>query len=190
IDQPWERETMSSLVAFIVDKHHAYTREALATLPPLAAKVRDRHGARHDELRQVEKRVHQLAIDLTPHMLKEEQVLFPYVMALEEAVRRGKEPPIPFFGTAKNPVRMMMAEHEAAGEILVEIRTLTTDFTLPPEACVSFQALYAGLLDIESDLHRHIHLENNILFPRLIAVEENDGKTFGAAVGDHCCAHS
>lgn len=182
----WDGETLHALIAFIVDTHHAYTREALQRLQALAAKVRGVHGANHPELLVVERLVVELASDLIPHMLKEEQVLFPFVEALEAAALDGEEPPVPFFGTVKNPIRMMMSEHETAGEKLAEMRGLTMDYELPDDACASFRALYATLIEIETDLHRHIHLENNILFPR--AAEMEDGASTNplvGAIGDH-----
>jgi regulator of cell morphogenesis and NO signaling len=188
-DVDWTVEPMSSLIQFIIHTHHDYTRETLATLQHLAARVREHHGPNHSELSEVEKLVYQLATDLLPHMLKEEQVLFPYIAKVEEASMLGTEPPMPFFGTARNPVRAMMMEHEAAGEILVQIRALTANFTLPPEACTSFKALYANLQEIESDLHRHIHLENNILFPRAIETEEATRTSAVPAFADNCCGH-
>ncbi len=115
-----------------------------------------------------------LAADLAPHMMKEEQILFPYIVALEEAALGGGRRPASCFGSARNPIRMMMAEHEAAGEILRRLRAETAGYALPADACASFQALYGGLQKLESDLHRHIHLENNVLFPRAIRLEEGD----------------
>lgn len=188
-DRTWEHEPMSEIITFIVGTHHRYTREALAMLSPVATKVRQVHGANHDELRLVEKLVHGLSDDLLPHMLKEEQVLFPYINAVEDASMLGTEPPLPFFGTVRNPIRMMMLEHETAGEKLLEIRTLTTNFALPQEACTSYRTLYGKLEELEQDLHRHIHLENNVLFPRAIDVEEKTRTTpVSAAFNDHCCA--
>ena len=183
----WEHEPMSEMIGFIVATHHEYTREALAMLPALAARVFEVHGANHEELRTIAKLVQDLADELLPHMLKEEQVLFPYVKAVEEAGVLGNQPPAPFFGTARNPIRMMMLEHEAAGEKLVEIRTLTDNFSLPAEACTKYRTLFAKVEELEQDLHRHIHLENNMLFPRAIEAEEKTRTTPLAAVGHHCC---
>ena len=170
----WEKEPLSALVRFILDTHHVYTREAIASLPPLATKVRGRHGEAHPETRIVETLTMQLVDDLAPHMMKEEQVLFPYIVALEEAALRGGPRPSSCFGSARNPVRMMMAEHETVGEILRRLQAVTSGYALPPDACTSFQALYSGLRKLASDLHRHIHLENNVLFPRAIRLEEGD----------------
>ena len=185
----WDHEPMSEIIAFITGTHHCYTREALAMLTSIATKVCQVHGANHEELGLVEKLLHGMSNDLLPHMLKEEQVLFPYINAVENASMLGTEPPQPFFGTARNPIRMMILEHETVGEKLLEIRKLTANFTLPPEACNSYRTFYSKLEEIEQDLHLHIHLENNILFPRAIEVEETTRTTpVGAAFNDHCCA--
>lgn len=185
--RPWDHEPMSEVTRFIVDTHHRYTRDAAGMLRPLATKVRQVHGESHGELRLVEKLVHEMAGELIPHMLKEEQVLFPYFGALEEASMLGNEPPVPFFGTARNPVRMMMLEHESVGEKLLEIRTVTRSFELPGDACTSYRALFAAIKDLEQDLHRHIHLENNILFPRAIELEERTRTTpLVGSFGDNC----
>jgi regulator of cell morphogenesis and NO signaling len=121
-------------------------------------------------------------------MLKEEQILFPYITAVEKALKEGTEAPTPFFGTVKNPVRMMMQEHETVGEILAELRTITNDYALPEGACTSYQLLFERLAELESDLHRHIHLENNILFPRALAAEEKVAvPTFEVAEGGGGC---
>jgi regulator of cell morphogenesis and NO signaling len=104
-------------------------------------------------------------------MRKEENVLFPYILELERADRAKLSPPTPHFGTVKNPIRMMMAEHDADGERLRKMRGITGGYSLPEGACPSFTALYAGLEDLERDLHRHIHLENNVLFPAAAELE-------------------
>src|SRR5205085_5647064 len=119
-----------------------YTRQAMQVLQKLAAKVHGVHGGNHPELETVERLVGEMTVDLIPHMLKEEQVLFPFVERLDAAVAAGKEPPTPFFGTVQNPVRMMMLEHETVGEKLLELRAVTSDYALPAEACNSYQALF------------------------------------------------
>src|SRR6185436_20133524 len=113
-----------------------------------------------------------LSDDLFPHMIKEEQVLFPYVEQMERAIDGGFDLPDSCFGTVRNPIRMMMMEHDAVAEILAALRMATDDYTLPDDACISFRALYEQLMALEEDLHRHIHLENNLLFPRAAAMEE------------------
>ena len=105
------------------------------------------------------------------HMMKEEMMLFPYIVRMEEAVIQ-KEPILPPpFGSVQNPVSMMEHEHDDAGEALRALREMTGGYMVPPDACISYQTLYHALAEFEADLHQHIHLENNILFPRAIAME-------------------
>ena len=105
------------------------------------------------------------------HMMKEEQVLFPYINRMEEAVLEKRPIMPPMFGTVQNPVQMMMHEHDSAGQALHEMRELSAGYAPPEGACVSFQTLYRALDEFERDLHQHIHLENNILFPRSVEME-------------------
>ena len=116
-----------------------------------------------------------------PHMMKEEMALFPYVETMESALAKGEEIPEPFFGTVQNPIRMMMAEHETVGETLTLLRSVTRDYTLPEDACLSFRALYERLMDLERDLHLHIHLENNVHFPKAVAMENSARLTLSGA---------
>ena len=175
-DRAWEKEPLTELLRFIVETHHVFTREAISSLPALATKVRGRHGEAHPETRDVAALVHDLSGDLAPHLQKEEQILFPYIASLDEVARLGTQPPPSCFGSVRNPIRMMMAEHDAAGALLRTLRDVTRGYELPADACTSFQALYAGLKGLEEDLHRHIHLENNILFPRALRLEEATGR--------------
>jgi regulator of cell morphogenesis and NO signaling len=105
-------------------------------------------------------------------MFKEEQVLFPYIGVMEQARSQGRPIPFPPFGTVKNPIRMMMIEHDAAGDLLSGLRLVTNDYAVPEDACMSYRSLYQALEGLEKDLHQHIHLENNILFPRAAELEE------------------
>lgn len=170
-ERTWSEEPLSELIEFIVSTHHAYTRRAVETICMLGEKVRDRHGAAHPEVVALERLIREIEKDVIPHMLKEEQILFPYVQALESALTSEDEPPVPFFGTVRNPIRMMMAEHETVAEKLAEVRVITNNYSTPADACTSFRALYTALQELEQDLHRHIHLENNVLFPRSLELE-------------------
>lgn len=184
-----ERFSMTELADYIVDTHHVYTREAIARLVPLADKVARKHGAAHPELLDVKDSFDRLADELLPHMHKEEMVLFPFIKELDAAATNGRTANTPPFGTVQNPVRMMMFEHDAAGDILRRIRELTSDFTLPQGACPSYGALFAGLEEIELDLHRHIHLENNVLFPKSIETEAAHFDKLVAGNQGQCCSH-
>jgi regulator of cell morphogenesis and NO signaling len=170
-DRNWQREPLADLVAHINSTHHKYTREEIARLGPLFDKVVSVHGKNHSELQHVRAAFRGLAQELTMHMMKEEAVLFPYIIRMEEAVIQ-KEPVLPPpFGSVQNPVAMMMQEHDSAGDALKAMRQASAGYTPPGDACISYQALYRALADFEKDLHQHIHLENNILFPRAIAME-------------------
>lgn len=169
--QDWQKETLTALANYILQTHHVFTRDELARLENLLNKVCSVHGQNHPELVRLNEIFTLLKDDLIPHMLKEEGVLFPYVKAIETATANHQTKPMPFFGTVQNPVRMMMMEHDNAGELLRIMRTMTDNYTVPADACASFKALYEALAAFEADLHQHIHLENNILFPRTIALE-------------------
>ena len=168
----WNSEPLADVIAHIVKKHHAYVQAEIPRLSHLANKVSSKHGPSHPETVKVNELFEALANELTMHLMKEEQILFPYVIRLEES-KLESAPVIPScFGTVQNPIQMMVMEHDNAGEVLRELRAATTDYKLPEDACTSYRTLYTGLLEFEADLHQHIHLENNILFPRAIAMEK------------------
>jgi regulator of cell morphogenesis and NO signaling len=162
---------LSDLIRHILDTHHVYTREESARIQALLEKVCGKHGGNHPELAEVRALFLKLDADLQPHMFKEEQILFPYILRLEAARAAGGAPPFAPFGTVNNPVRMMMSEHDTAGDLLRELRAAARDFRAPDDACISFRTLYRALEDFEKDLHQHIHLENNLLFPRAVELE-------------------
>jgi regulator of cell morphogenesis and NO signaling len=162
----------NDLIDHIVGTHHAFTREELSRLAGLIRKVCAVHESRHAELAEVRKTFWQLSDDLLPHMMKEENVLFPYIAALEHGVENKAPTATPPFGTVRNPVRMMTIEHETAGALLRKLRRLTSGYVVPSDACTSYRTLYGALSGLESDLHQHIHLENNVLFPRALRHEE------------------
>lgn len=164
--------SLTELIDHIVKTHHKFTREELARLQKLLEKVCSVHGKNHPELLAIQSTFHHLAQELTLHLMKEENVLFPYIIRMEEAVLQNDPVLPPPFGTVQNPVRMMTQEHDGAGDALRQIRSASANFTAPPEACISYRTLYLALPAFEADLHQHIHLENNILFPQSIAMEE------------------
>jgi len=168
----WQREPLGDLVAHIKDTHHKYTREEIARLGPLLEKVCSVHGKNHPELLHIRATMTGLAQELTMHMMKEEMVLFPYIIRMEEAVIQNEPILPPPFGSVQNPVSMMEHEHESAGNALRAMRKASAGYVPPTDACISYQTLYKALSEFEADLHEHIHLENNILFPRAIAMEQ------------------
>jgi regulator of cell morphogenesis and NO signaling len=170
-DRDWNRAPLGELMQHIVNRHHAYLREALPQIGQVTRKVAAAHGERHSEVLNVEHLFRLLVQELEPHMMKEEQVLFPFVGQMEAALEQGQRAPAPFFGTVGNPIRAMVQEHEGAGELLRQLRNVTRDYRLPDDACTTYTALYNALQELEHDLHRHIHLENNILFPRALQME-------------------
>ncbi|MBZ5607192.1 MAG: iron-sulfur cluster repair di-iron protein [Acidobacteriia bacterium] len=167
----WADATLASLIEHIVTRHHGFVRQEVSRLEPLLAKVGNKHGDTRPELRSIQELFSALSQELMAHMFKEEQVLFPYIQKLEAASRGGSQLPGACFGSVEMPIARMLAEHDDAGELLAQIRTLAGDFQPPEDACPSFRGLYHGLQEFERDLHRHIHLENNILFPRAVELE-------------------
>jgi regulator of cell morphogenesis and NO signaling len=157
-----QNASLPELITHILDTHHVFTKSEMDRLQSLITKVIGAHGANHPELLQVGELWQRLCVDLKPHMFKEEQVLFPYVIALAQAKDHNWPTPVAPFGTVNNPIRMMMREHDAAGEIVRELRRLTSDYKAPADACISYQTLYQALENFETDLHQHIHLENNL----------------------------
>ncbi|MGA8599009.1 MAG: iron-sulfur cluster repair di-iron protein [Bryobacteraceae bacterium] len=158
-DSHWMTASLGELADYIVEQHHTYARRELTRLTALAEKVFLRHGNMHPELGRVRDLVNAMADEMFTHMFKEEEVLFPQLKAVEGAER---------IESLIYPMRRMMEDHDDTGELLRNIRLLTSDYQPPVGACMSFQALYHGLSDLERDLHRHIHLENNILVPRAV----------------------
>ena len=169
--EDWAAKPLAELSTHIVEAHHAYVRRELPRLTALAEKVVNRHGDTKPELPQIQAKVEQIAEELTEHLAKEEVILLPYIAKLERALENGTAKPHGCFGTVENPIAMMTQEHDAAGALMAEMRQLSSDFTPPVGACPTFHAFYRGLQEFEQDLHQHIHLENNILFPRAMAME-------------------
>ncbi|HRH97255.1 MAG TPA: iron-sulfur cluster repair di-iron protein [Prosthecobacter sp.] len=147
----------AQLADFIVEKHHTFLRQELPRLHMMAERVAHVHGGHTPSLVTIFEVFQGMEDELISHMAKEEQVLFPAIKALEG----GQS----FFGPLDGPIACMMHEHDYVGSALAELRTLSNEYSPPVEACNTYRALFAGLLDLEEDLHRHIHLENSILFP-------------------------
>lgn len=166
----WE---LDFLTDYIVNTHHKYVKESLPFMNELAAKVARVHGPNHPELLDVARIFNSLAKDFGLHLMKEENILFPYIKELVAAKKEGRSLETAPFGKVKNPTQMMETEHEQAGEDMQAIRELTHNFELPAGACNSYQILFKKLAEFENDLFNHVHLENNILFPKAIALEKS-----------------
>jgi len=167
----FSKATLTELIRHIVETHHAYVRDELPRLLSMAEKVARKHGPVHPEFTQVERQLQQLAGELTAHLEKEEAILFPYIVAMEASRTNAGSAPHACFGTVGSPIQMMINEHEAAGALLENMRTSTQGFTPPSDACPTLVGLLHGVDAFEKDLHRHVHLENNLLFPQAIALE-------------------
>jgi regulator of cell morphogenesis and NO signaling len=172
-DEDWNAAGLGALIEHIVAAHHAFVRSETPRLTALANKVVQAHGERHPELLAIRDHFQAITEELSAHMNKEENILFPYLTAMETAVREGRPAPIACFDSVETPISRMLADHDDAGALLARIRTLSADFQAPANACPSYKGLYHGLEEFERDLHRHVHLENNILFPRAVELEQS-----------------
>jgi regulator of cell morphogenesis and NO signaling len=170
---PYDDWSPAFLADFIVNTHHSYVRKNLPDIVLYADKVRKVHGSRHPELLEVWKLVEEVQQELTAHMIKEEKVVFPYIHELVSAKDMKVSSLAAEFGTVQQPIHMMEMEHEVVGENLAKIRALTNNFSLPEDACASYSLLYRLLDEFEDNLHLHVHLENNILFPKALLLEKN-----------------
>lgn len=161
------------LLADYVEKtHHRYVYEKTPVLQAFLDKLCKVHGGRHPELFEIKELFDASAQDLGAHLKKEELMLFPFIKNMVKAKIDGSAIPQPPFGTVENPVNMMKHEHTVEGERLRQIAELTNEYTPPADACNTYKVTFAMLQDFENDLHKHIHLENNILFPKAIQLEK------------------
>jgi regulator of cell morphogenesis and NO signaling len=160
-DRDWAREPLARLIDHIVTAYHAPLREELPRLRALSAKVAKVHGARAWQLGRLDSALGELSAELVAHMRKEEEVLFPAIRRLESGDGSSAFP-------LAVPISVMEQEHEHAGELLAEIRALTDGFSVPEWGCATVRALYHGLAELEAAMHVHVHLENNVLFPRAV----------------------
>lgn len=167
----WSNAPLAALARHIVEKHHAFTFAEATRLEALFTKVCARHGEKHPELYELQKTFADLAVELRTHMMKEEHILFPYLTAMERAASEKRAAPPAMFGSVENPIRAMTDDHASAGEALRALRAASSGYAPPEDACVSYRELYRSLEAFEADLHTHIHLENNILFPRALELE-------------------
>lgn len=172
----YSRWNADFLADYIYNQHHVYYYEEGPVILELAEKVAARHGDRFQQLYLILALFKKLQEELGEHFLKEENVLFPFIKDLVAAKKAQKEGLLYEYLSIKEPVEMMESEHEAAGELLTQIRKATENFTPPAGSCNSFRLLYSKLEALEADLHQHIHLENNVLFPKALALEKELNK--------------
>ena len=173
-DDDVARWPLDRLVDHIVTTHHTYVRTAMPAILRRLVKLEQTHGARHPELRRVIEVFQEISADMNQHMLKEEHVLFPYIRDLAartgdgQTCLYGRNP----FGSVDNPIRMMEREHKEAADALRIIRELTRGYAAPADGCATYELCMADLQRFERDLHRHVHLENNVLFPKARLLDE------------------
>jgi regulator of cell morphogenesis and NO signaling len=169
---PYDEWSPEFLADYIVNTHHSYVKKNLPDIKAYATKVMRVHGDHHPELIRIHQLVEEINAELLSHLVKEERVLFPYIKELVNIKNNGQPLQAEHFGTVQAPINMMEMEHELVGKNLAEIRTLSSDYSLPEDACASYSLLYRLLDEFEEDLHLHIHLENNILFPKALEIEK------------------
>lgn len=160
------------LTDYIEKRHHRYVEEKTQEIKPYLNKICQVHGDRHPELYEINRLFNETAGELAAHMKKEEFILFPFVRKMTKAKIEDASLDAPHFGTVQNPIQMMMHEHTNEGERFRKIETLSNNYTPPQDACNTYRVTFALLREFEQDLHLHIHLENNILFPKAIEIEK------------------
>jgi regulator of cell morphogenesis and NO signaling len=159
------------LAEYIVQNHHQYLRRVIPTISAHTEKIARVHGTNHPELIPIAEHFAAVANELSGHMIKEERILFPFISHLAASRRNGTVPERPPFQSIQNPISMMEAEHQSAGDGLAFIRNASMGYVVPPDGCTTFRVTYQELEEFERDLHQHVHLENNILFPKAIDLE-------------------
>jgi regulator of cell morphogenesis and NO signaling len=160
---PFDSWDPRKLVDYILYAHHSYVRDNIPLLREFTTKLARVHGHANPELVEIKSIFDDLATELEEHMVKEEEVLFPFIKQSPAVAAT------PAFGAIENPIRMMEDEHERAGAAMAEIRRLSDNYSPPDHACTTYRVTYAKLEEFETDLHKHVHLENNILFPKALA---------------------
>jgi regulator of cell morphogenesis and NO signaling len=171
-DDKYSSLPLNELVEHIITTHHAYVKQMIPVIYTHTQKVKKVHGENHPEVVEIADHFEIVAADLQQHMHKEEQMLFPYILSLLNAQTTGSVVSPSPFGSVKNPIRMMEQEHQAAGDEMYGIRSLSSGYTPPEDACTTFRVSYQELQEFEKDLHQHVHLENNILFPKAVQLEQ------------------
>jgi regulator of cell morphogenesis and NO signaling len=170
----WSEAPLSAVISHILDQHHKFTYRQLDRLERLLAQVVDQHARDHPQLVELQVLFLVLSDKLTSHMIREEQMLFPYILRLEEAAEHGERLARPVFGSVRDPIDVLMVEHEGIKAALEKIRVSGGSYVVPPEGSASWKALARGLNAFEQDLYRHVQIEDTVLFPRAVSVEGCD----------------
>ncbi len=173
--EKWEPDFLAD---YIINNHHAYVQTTIPTIEHHLQKVVSAHGEKHPELSKIDEAFTTLKNELMDHMAKEEKMLFPYIKKMNIAYKNTLEMPVPPFGSVDNPIKVMESEHEAAGGLMALISKLSGSYTPPADACSTYKVLYSELKEFEADLHMHVHLENNILFPKASELEVKLNRTY------------
>ena len=169
---PYNDWSLDFLADYIVNTHHSYVKKTIPDLRVYASKVASVHGNRHPELLAISQLTDEVCNELSSHLIKEETILFPYIKQIVNSKNNGTPVQNKNFNTIQNPINMMEHEHEVVGKNLDKMRQLSNNYSLPEDACASYSYLFKTLDEFENDLHIHIHLENNILFPKALALEK------------------
>jgi len=167
--QSWPLDLLAD---YIEKKHHRYVQEKTLEIQPYLDKICKVHGERHPELLKIKEEFNASAGELAAHMKKEELILFPFIRKMTQAKMENIKVDAAHFGTVINPIQMMMDEHTVEGNRFRKIEELSNNYTPPQDACNTYRVSFALLKEFEQDLHLHIHLENNILFPKAIEIEK------------------
>ena len=172
----WVSMDAGALVDHLSDVHHVYLWDEMPRIDALVAKILDVHGARHPELADIASCWSAIHADLAPHLVKEERVLFPMVRELA-ASAAGAATPAFHCGTLRNPIGVMLREHDTVGDLLARMRQLTNGYRPPDDGCATYRATFSALEQLEADTHLHIHKENNVLFPLVVRLEAEGAHT-------------
>ena len=170
----WPEAPLSILISHIVSEHHRFAFRQLRRLERLLAQVVDGHARDYPQLIELQVMFLALSDKLTTHLIREEQMLFPYILQLEEAMEHGERLARPVFGSVRDPMDVLMVEHEGMKAALEKIRATGGAYAVPLEGSVSWKALARGLKALEADLHLHVQLEDTVLFPRAVSAENCD----------------
>lgn len=172
VEEDYNTWPLTKLANHIESTHHRFTETKITELKPLLKKLVEESSKTNPEVKELQEIFEISAGDMASHMKKEELVLFPFIRKMEETKKSHAQITVPHFGTVENPVNMMLHEHDEQSKLLRKMKELTHNYTLPKNASATFKTVYEYLKAFDMDMHKHIHLENNILFPKAVALEK------------------